>query len=529
VYRNVIISGMLWLLVGCSGHQTERPLLDWEDRCAQLLRGHVRRGGVLMGGTSLPIVGEVSTFYQQRAQRLAWSGPRGPGAQADLFIQLLARAEENGLDGREYHRDAISALLNQWRKPEITPPDQEALVALDVLLSNAFIRYGGHLLRGRVDPRTVHDFWDAPYVRGGMVDLLQTALDLQQIRPVLERLHPPQTGYKRLQQALLRHLDIARSGGWPHVGSSGEGLRARLERSGDWPADSGDQSAALRRFQRRRHLEPSGQLNAETRAALEEPIAEQIAQIELNMERWRWLPHDADARYVLVRLDDYEVDFIDRGTLQFTGRTIVGKAVWRTPIFSAQMTHLVFNPYWYIPRSIARNEILPLLQRDPSYAQRVGLRMSRGDGVGVQSIDPQSINWAQMTPALLDVNMAQVPGGSNPLGAVKFIFYNPYDIYLHDTPNKALFNREKREFSHGCIRVEHSIDLAQAVLEEGDRSEIDALVASGENRQINLEKPLSVFLLYWTAWVDDEGVLHLRDDVYGSDAALRDALAESNF
>jgi len=191
------------------------------------------------------------------------------------------------------------------------------------------------------------------------------------------------------------------------------------------------------------------------------------------------------------------------------------------------MTHLVLNPYWYVPRSIAVGEMLPILQRDPSYALRNGLRISRGRGVAVQRLEPETVDWDRMTASNFDVQIAQVPGRTNPLGVVKFYFQNPYNVYLHDTPNKALFERDKREFSHGCIRVEDSEFLAQHLLDGWEGEELENLIASGRNRQIVLDDPLPVFLLYWTAWVGDDGLLYLREDAYQSDNKMRKALGKT--
>ena len=304
-------------------------------------------------------------------------------------------------------------------------------------------------------------------------------------------------------------------------------MRKRLEMSGDWVDP--EHRASLRRFQSRHHIEPTGRLDRVTLEALNEPVESQIAQIELNMERWRWLPHDPEARYILVRLDDYELDFIDHGQRQFTVRTIVGKSFWKTPIFSSTMTHLVVNPYWYVPRSIAAGEILPLLQRDPGYALRNGLRISRGEGMEVERLDPDTIDWNGMTADTFDLHIAQIPGGTNPLGVVKFYFKNPYHIYLHDTPNKTLFEREKREFSHGCIRVEHSELLAQRILSDLGQESLGNLISSGRNRQIGLQDPLPVFLLYWTAWVGEGGKVYFRDDLYQSDEKMLQALGKTPY
>ena len=515
---------LLSFLFSCA-HGRGGGLQEWEDSSTRLLRLSLLDNGLSVGDSILSVSEDLSAFYLKRGDRLAWCGPRGPGLQADALYAVIKEAGEDGLDPRLYHVATIGKLLERWRRPSDKPPSLRAAVQLDLLLTNAFILYGNHMLRGRIDPRAVHDFWEATFMQGGIPDLLETALDLQQVRMTLENLRPPQMGYVRLKNALARYRAVQRQGGWNQVSAEGEGLRERLEMSGDW-VDT-EHRTSLRRFQRRRHLEPTGRLDRVTLEALKEPVEAQIAQIELNMERWRWLPHDSEARYILVRLDDYELDFIDRGQLQFTLRIIVGKSFWRTPIFSSTMTHLVVNPYWYVPRSIAAEEILPILQRDPGYALRNGLRISKGEGMEVKRLDPDSIDWNGMDPAIFDLHIAQIPGGTNPLGVVKFYFKNPYHIYLHDTPNKALFELEKREFSHGCIRVEHSELLAQRILSDWGKEALSNLIKSGRNRQIGFDDPLPVFLLYWTAWVDEEGQLYLHDDAYQSDEKMLQALGKT--
>lgn len=524
----VRLLGALCLLVGCG--RVAPSLVDWSEQSAGALRAQLRGGEFNIADQWLPAAPGLSRFYLQRGDRLAWSGPSGPSAQADALHRTVRRASDDGLISASYRVGAIGQRLLQWRSAccNGAAPALRDLIELDLLLSNAFLLYGSHLLNGRIDPRTVHDFWDAPHIQGGLVDLLQTALDLQQVGDALEELRPPQRGYERLKQVLLRYRAIAEQGGWPIVGLQGEGVRARLEMSGDWLPGATRRDALLR-FQMRRHLAQNGLLDEETLAALNRPIAEQIAQIEINMERWRWLPHDADARYLLVRLDDYAVDIVSNGQPVHTMRAIVGSEYWRTPIFSAQMTEVVVNPYWYVPRSIAVAEILPMLQRDPTYAERSGMLLSTGEGIQMRSVDPLGVDWSQISAANFAYHFTQIPGGANPLGKFKFFFANPYSIYAHDTPNQQLFEREIREFSHGCIRVEDSLVLAAMVLDGWGETNLEALVNRGENRRIALAEPLPVFVLYWTAWVDEENLLHLRDDAYQSDAALRSALRQIRF
>ncbi len=522
--------GVLWLLLGgCATSATLLP--QGEDERASLalrarLHGTSLRGTTLhIGGSDLRADELLSPFYLSRGDRLAWCTPVGPRAQADQLLQALAQARADGLDPEAYYYSKIVAALAAWRTPAGLRPDIVALVELDLLLSNAFLRYGAHLQRGRVDPRRIHAHWAAPYIKGGLGSLLQTALDLNRVQEALNGLRPPQPGYAHLRASLMRYRALAASGGWQRVDERGDGLAPRLEASGDLDSTR-SLRAALALFQLRRGLPASGRLDVPTLAALNEPIEQVITQIELNMERWRWLPHSIDARYVLVRLDECELDLVIDGTTERTARVIVGKEFWRTPIFSAVMTHLVINPYWYVPRSIAVGEILPLLRRDVGYLERNGFRVSRGQDLDLVGVDPAAIDWTEVNADDFAYHFSQVPGPRNPLGQVKFLFPNPHNIYLHDTPDRALFAREQRDFSHGCIRVQDSVGLAALVLDDWTLTEVEVQVLSGQNRQIALARPLPVFMLYWTAWVGDDGLLNLRADDYQSDALMRRALAE---
>ena len=230
------------------------------------------------------------------------------------------------------------------------------------------------------------------------------------------------------------------------------------------------------------------------------------------MERWRWLPHDPGTRYILVRLADFELDVLEEGQVVLNMRVIVGREYWRTPIFSCALTHLVVNPYWYVPESIARAEILPLVHRDPDYLQRKGFRIVEGTGESARTIGVEDIEWAQLDQEPLPLRLIQAPGPENPLGKVKFALPNPFGIYLHDTPNSQLFERRERYLSHGCIRLEQSVNRET--------------VQEGRTVQVDLGDPVAVYLIYWTAWVDEDGAVQFREDLYGEDDILRQALRQ---
>jgi len=526
--RSVLWSWPIWgitslVLVGCAG-PIRSAENSWGERASHELRARLRGDHIYVGGVGLAVAASLSAFYLHRGDHPVWCTPSGPRVQADRLLQALLQARSDGLDPEEYYYSRIKTAIEAWRSPAGLLPDMAAIVELDLLLSNAFLLYGDHLQRGRIDPRRIHAHWQAPYVKGGLGSLLQTALDLNRIQEALDGLRPPQLGYARLRAILMRYRALAAAGGWPRVDGRGEGLESRLAASGDLEGGL-SLVEGVEHFQRRHGLPASGHLDAETLMVLNRPIESVIAQIELNMERWRWLPHAFDARYILVRLDDYELDVVLEGKKERTSRVIVGKEYWRTPIFSAVMTHLVLNPYWYVPRSIAVGEILPLLERDADYVHRNGFRVSVGQGAEVTAVDPAEIDWSRINADEFPYHFAQVPGPTNPLGQVKFLFPNPHNIYVHDTPNHTLFEREKRAFSHGCIRVEDSVGLAAVLLDGWTRAQVETAVGSGQNRELALARPLPVFMLYWTAWVGDDNVLQLREDDYQSDALMRRALS----
>ncbi len=228
-----------------------------------------------------------------------------------------------------------------------------------------------------------------------------------------------------------------------------------------------------------------------------------------------------------MRIADYELDAVEGGKVVLSMRVIAGKPYWRTPIFSAELTRLVINPYWYIPRSIAVEEVLPRLKRDPDYLRRHDISVFAVTDMQSRSVDPVGIDWAKLSSEGFDYSLAQAPGPDNPLGRLKFIFPNPYNVYLHDTPNSELFEKKKRAFSHGCIRLEKSAELAAYILRgQGNwpLRHIEQAIQSQINRQVVFVRPLPVYLLYWTAWVDEEGILQFRRDEYDSDQRLRQAL-----
>jgi L,D-transpeptidase YcbB len=267
----------------------------------------------------------------------------------------------------------------------------------------------------------------------------------------------------------------------------------------------------------------------DTLAALNVPTVERVRQLEVNLERWRWLPAELGRRYVLVNIASYQLSVVEENETVLDMRVVVGRPYRRTPVFSDRIRYLVLNPDWQVPDVIARKDIVPQLRKDPAYIERMRFAVLKGWGAQTQEIQPASINWRRINAERFPYRLRQAPGPNNALGRIRFMFPNSHNIYLHDSPARELFRKDSRSFSSGCIRVEKPLELAAYLLRGtslGNLSELQAELAAGQTRTVPLPEAVPVHLLYWTAWMDGEGVLHFRPDIYGRDLTLRQALEQ---
>lgn len=252
-----------------------------------------------------------------------------------------------------------------------------------------------------------------------------------------------------------------------------------------------------------------------------------LRQIDATLERWRWLPESLGETYVLVNIAGFELQMVENGEEVLRKRVIVGQPFRQTPVFSDRIRYLVFNPDWTVPRTVMIQDQLPQIVRDPDYLSRLNISVYRGWGADRQKVDPLDVDWSSLNRNNFPYQLIQEPGPQNALGQVKFMFPNQYDVYLHDTPGRGLFMRSERSFSSGCIRVEQPFDLAQRLLAaspDWSREKIDRVVLEAEPRTVLLPEPVPVHIQYWTSWVDSEGRLQFRNDLYNRDARLIDQL-----
>lgn len=499
---------------------------------------------------------EMRRFYNKRQYSPAWVTNNGLRPQAEELLQAIDGTVAEGLDPRRYQREHLASLLKEIE--EIRSYDdaeaQRRLAYADMHLTYTYLTLASHVATGRQQPGTLRIDW---YTKPRNVDLdsrLEKALaDEGGLVESLRTLRPPEEGYKPLVDALNRYREIARNGGWPAVpegelkpgarGPAVAALRARLRAEGDLAGEgAGEQgqaqpqeavydqalSAAVAAFQKRHGFDPTGVVDADTLAELNVPVDARIQQIQVNLERWRWMPSDLGERYIRVNIPEFKMALVEGGKPALEMRVVVGKAQQnRTPVFSDKMTYLELNPSWNLPPEIVAEEIVPESGGDPGYLARKGLEVVKGYN-DPQAIDPYSVDMAQLGSASSPYRLRQGPGPDNPLGQVKFMFPNEHDIYLHDTPADHLFAKEERAFSHGCIRLERPMELAHVLLKgsEWTPEKIQSVLASGEQTTVSLPKPLPVHLLYFTAWVDENGTVQFRRDIYGHDAKLVKALAD---
>jgi len=426
------------------------------------------------------------------------------------------------LEPADYHLRAIQTSLDSVRADaahgrSITP---RGLADLDLLLSDAFLLYGSHLLGGRVDPETLHPRWDANRRAADLSTVLQDALDSRKIARALQRLVPSDEGYRRLRDALGRERAIAAQGGWP------TDLRERLRREGDLRVED-SLAVGLKRFQRRHGLEDTGIIDSGTRAELNVSAEARVEQLRINLERWRWLPQDLGRRRIIVNIAAQVLEVVEDEEVVMQMRVVVGREYKRTPVFSDTVRYIVLNPNWHVPSTIALEELIPNIQKDSTYLERFGMHLLTS-GPDPQEVNPTTVDWSTVSADSFPYQLRQEPGRLNALGRMKFMFPNRYDVYLHDTPSRSLFSEAQRDFSHGCIRVEKPLDLAVYLMKKSrwDRDSIESALDEGTEHTIYLPRPVPIHLLYWTAWADEDGTIQFRTDINGVDRALAGALAK---
>ena len=489
-------------------------------------------------GARIALREPIQNFYAKRGFRAAWSQT----ANAKQLRKALADSYDDGLDPADYHLPILEKLSQELSEAGATPMLR---AQYDILLTEALLRLAYHLSFGKVDPETFDAQWNygRTLASTDVAQKVEQALAAQDVYQRVAALKPTHPLYVNLKRELARFRAMTAADAASNI-PTGPSLkpgmsdprvslvRNRLIASGDLSASGASDSteydpplaSAVRNFQERMGLEGDGVLGPGTIAELNVPAADRIRQLRVNLDRGRVLLRDLPETFVVVNIAGFTIYFIRGEHVVWNARVQVGKPYRRTPIFRSDISYLVLNPTWTVPPGIIANDILPAAQRDPESITRKGLKVLDASG---RELEPHSIDWSRFKGGNIPYTLRQDPGPKNALGRVKLMFPNPYLVYLHDTPSQALFDRNERAFSSGCVRVERVLDLAELVLDDRERwnqASIARALDTGETRNVTLNKRIPVLLTYWTAWVDPQGRTNFRRDIYGQDAKWAGAL-----
>ncbi len=502
------------------------------DSVAEGIRTQVERlrehGTITLHGQAVFNTPDMATFYERRGFEPAWTR----AGAVDELLASIRGIERDGLQPADYHPDAIAAALAVRDR-----------TSLDVLATDALVRLMSHLRSGKVDPASLNKEWNLePRVdTTTLSELLDVAFVGPSVSHAIDQQRPTHFIYDGLVRTLAEYRALAARGGWPTVPAGPKltlgatdprvaVLRARLAATGDLPADAdrtsqtfdADVAAALEVFQDRHRLTADGTVGPATLVALNVPVTARIEQVRVNLERARWVLGGLGDSFVLVNLPAFKVYVIRHRERVWEARAQVGKTARQTPMFRADMRYLVVNPTWTVPPTILAKDILPSARKDPKYLAKRGLVAVGRNG---KPVDPASIDWST-AGTRFPYTLEQAAGRDNALGRVKFIFPNPYAIFLHDTPHRELFTSDERSFSSGCIRVESPLDLATVLLEgsEWTREKIQQAVDAGKTQTLLLAEPLPVVIVYWTVSIGASGQVRFAKDVYAYDPLLARAL-----
>jgi murein L,D-transpeptidase YcbB/YkuD len=490
-----------------------------------------------------------------------WVTEDGPRQKAYALLSVLQKADEEGMSPAWYRTGEIEQLLSSR--------ELEQLARLDVLLSQALCAYVRDMREGRTAACLAEPaLLPAAYSRDEETSrLIREGLNAPDLTRFLELLAPQHTAYQTLKKLLAAQRRLAAAGSWPKIPEGKklepgmaddrlDFLAQRLLASGDLlilpspvfaepPTLPGEPYLpeakphlriyddtlvkAVKQFQSRSGLEPDGIVGKMTLAALNITPQEQLEQIIANLERWRWLPHELSGRRIVVNIADFTLTSLNDEQAEIKMPVIVGEVDNKTPVFSHAMSYIEMNPYWTVPPSIARKEIVEKMRKDPGYLQKERIRIFAGWDENAPEVHPDGIDWHSIGGGITRYRLRQDPGPANALGTIKFVFPNTNHVYLHDTPGQSLFRQARRSFSHGCIRVSQPLELALHILgQDGQnvsKETITKQIASGKQRVFILKRPLPVHIIYRTAWVDPvDGTAHFYDDIYGHDALLAKTL-----
>lgn len=482
------------------------------------------------------IVNEVNHFYRNRNYQYAWFNEEGMTSSVPNFYNQL-QSYSIDFDDRSFKNPQLDTLITLIKTDKSSPVlNKDRTKKMEILLTTTFFKYSEKVFSGTIDnPFNLN--WFIPKKKKNYQLLIDSLVLSNKGEKIWE---PANEYYIRLKNKLRTYREIQKKGGFPNITTNKRKLlvsesdscivniKQSLYLMGDLKKNdstiwfTNELADAVASFQHRLGLNEDGVIGNKTLRELNRPIDFRIKQIMINMERLRWFPEDIEPNFLLINIPEFKLHVFEGNKKIWDTKVVVGKAANKTSIFKGSISQIILNPYWNVPNSIVRNEILPDLKRNPSYLAKNDMEVLSGTTI----VNPASINW-NIYKKNIPYSIRQKPGKNNALGKIKFVFPNNFSIYLHDTPAKSLFNETARAFSHGCIRVEEPKKLALYLLRKDnqwDEAKINGLLDRNKTFAIPLKPTMDIYIVYFTAWVDQTGQINFRDDLYGLDNQLENEI-----
>lgn len=521
-----------------------------------ILENHEFGEKINVAGAQLFSSVTIQRFYANRGFQLAWSKENKLTERAYEMVYEIKQIQFDGLNPEDYHLKVLEGLFEKYEREtkDGSESSEVAMASIDVLLTDAFIMLASHLKLGKVNPESLKATWNIQrHAPEAVYDQrLENALTDENLRSIFESFYPNFSVYKKMRDGVRelyeekKRFESEPIGEWKAItsdksiklGETNQHISEIRKRLMFWKfLELGEISnedyydsvlmGAIMVFQKKHGLEPDGVIGQGTIHALNQTPDKLIATSSVNMERLRWLPDSVKQKEtIIVNTANFQLDYIVNFDTLLSSRVIVGKNYHATPQFSADMTYLVFSPTWNVPTSITRSEIIPAIRRDPQYLSKKNMVLLDQSGAVV---NPSTVDWNG--PSLGRYRVRQQPGPTNSLGLVKFMFPNKYNVYIHDTPTRSLFEREDRALSHGCIRLQKPFELAQLLLKHDPswtEERIREAMRQKNERTVVLNRRIPVILIYLTYWSDSEGNVNFRRDIYNRDAEILQALKVSS-
>ena len=475
----------------------------------------------------------LNAFYIQNKFSVTWTDKGLLNKQGDTLFSILKNAGEYGLIPSDYNLTNIDQLLKTKQDSATKKFDALKICEADLLLTDAYIKFLVHVSKGRLNADSLTLEWHPEKLDTNIVQLVNFAIKQNKIYETIDSLEPRNDQYKRIKLALKTFKNDYKDCEWDSLASResdsttfNERIKKRLIASHDYfdeftGSDSIKLIKSIKNFQCRHNLTEDGKVGKLTFKAMQATKEDNIRQLEMNLERWRWYEAPKGRQYVWVNIPKFEMKVIEKDTLVMKSRVITGAPDHQTPLLKSTIRYFLIYPYWTVPFSIATKEILPILKRDTSYLRRKHFEVL---GAGNTPIDPSTIKWKRYSKTYFPWKLRQQIGDDNSLGILKFNFDNKYGVYMHDTDNRRLFGREMRALSHGCVRLDKFFDFAKfLVRDDSVKYPVDSLKADlGREQQkyVYAKRPITIYINYFTNEVDEYNEIHFFIDVYKRDEKM---------